>query len=123
MIKFFRDVLDGPVYLIFVVICILLIMAIIGFIMERKKLEKEENDKRIVIGGATPMEPVRTKEVVLNTKEETTINAKINEVESDVQKIKVEENNESKLKTEDVVQVIDFGSTDSVEIDTNIDSN
>ena len=37
MIKFFRDVLDGPLYIVLVIIAIILIMAIIGFILERKQ--------------------------------------------------------------------------------------
>lgn len=45
--EFFRDVLDGPVYIALVIVCLILIMAIIGFIMERKKLEKEANSKII----------------------------------------------------------------------------
>lgn len=87
MISFFRDFLNGPIYIIAVIICIILIMAIIGFIMERKKLEKEEQEKKVTIDVATqvervmptiqpavtPVEPVVTKvepvitrEVVLN---------------------------------------------------------
>lgn len=43
--KFFRDVLDGPLYIIVAIISIILIMAILGFIMEKKKLAKEAQDK------------------------------------------------------------------------------
>ncbi len=43
MIEFFRDTLDGPIYIVTTIISIIFIMAIIGFIMERKKLEKEKN--------------------------------------------------------------------------------
>ena len=44
MIKFFRDVLDGPLYIVLLIVSIILIMAIIGFILERKqKLEEKEN--------------------------------------------------------------------------------
>ena len=45
MIEFFRDVLDGPLYYVVVVLAIIFIMAIIGFIMERKQLEKEAKGK------------------------------------------------------------------------------
>ncbi len=43
--KFYRDVLDGPLYIIVVIVSIILIMAIIGFIMERKKLAKDAANK------------------------------------------------------------------------------
>ena len=73
MIHFFRDVLDGPVYFVLFVVCIILIMSILGFIMERLKLQKEENDKRVVVGGSASIEPVRTREVILSTKEEPVV--------------------------------------------------
>ena len=50
MIEFFRDVLDGPLYIAIVVLSIIFIMAIIGFLMERKKLEKEAKNKIAVVG-------------------------------------------------------------------------
>lgn len=135
MIHFFRDILDGPLYIALVVVCIILIMAIIGFIMDRKKLEKEENEKRVVVGGTTPMEPVRTREVVLNTnmdeKVETIPNPLTNP-ESDLKReetftidssnVQVDEtvvDNKEETKVEDVAEVIDFGSTKDVEIDNN----
>lgn len=135
MIHFFRDILDGPLYIALVVVCIILIMAIIGFIMDRKKLEKEENEKRVVVGGTTPMEPVRTREVVLNTnmdeKVETIPNPLTNP-ESDLKReetftidssnVQVDEtvvDSKEETKVEDVAEVIDFGSTKDVEIDNN----
>lgn len=144
MIHFFRDVLDGPVYFIVFVVSIILIMAIIGFIMERLKLEKEEKDKRVVVAGTTPIEPVRTREVVLNTKENEEKQEPVNSSEVVVipnmmdQELKREpmftldsssvnvtgtevETPSPKVKAEDVVTVIDFGSTNSVE--TNNQSN
>ena len=45
MIKFFRDVLSGPLYYIIAILAIILIMAIIGFIMERKQREKADKGK------------------------------------------------------------------------------
>ena len=43
--KFYRDVLDGPLYYIIALLAVILIMAIIGFLMERKKLFKEKENK------------------------------------------------------------------------------
>ena len=61
MVEFFRDVLDGPLYIAVVVLSIIFIMAIIGFLMERKKLEKEAKEKVAVISNGsvvTPIQPV-----------------------------------------------------------------
>ena len=43
MVNFFRDVLNGPLYIVVVILSIIFIMAIIGFIMERKQKEKEDS--------------------------------------------------------------------------------
>ena len=61
MIEFFRDVLDGPLYIIVTIFAIIFIMAIIGFLMERKKLEKEKKEHIAVVDttvNVTPIEPV-----------------------------------------------------------------
>ena len=45
IIHFFRDILDGPLYWIFVVICVLLILILLGYILDRtnkNKLEAEQ---------------------------------------------------------------------------------
>ena len=34
MIEFFRDVLDGPIYIVTTILSVIFIMAIIGFLME-----------------------------------------------------------------------------------------
>lgn len=54
MIEFFRDVLDGPLYIVTTILSIIFIMAIIGFLMERKKLEKEQQSKIAVVGTNQP---------------------------------------------------------------------
>ncbi len=61
MIEFFRDVLDGPLYIGTTILSIIFIMAIIGFLMERKKLEKEAKQKIAVVATSpevTPISPV-----------------------------------------------------------------
>lgn len=61
MIEFFRDVLDGPLYIVTTILAIIFIMAIIGFLMERKKLEKERKQNIAVVNttvDVTPIEPV-----------------------------------------------------------------
>ncbi len=45
MVKFFRDVLSGPLYIVVVILSVIFIMAIIGFIMERNQKQKEAKGK------------------------------------------------------------------------------
>lgn len=42
LIHFFRDVLDGPIYWIIVVICVLAILAILGYLLDRSNKVAEE---------------------------------------------------------------------------------
>lgn len=51
MIWFYRDFLDGFVYIIVVIISLIFIMAIIGFIMERKKTSEEEKNRIAVLSN------------------------------------------------------------------------
>lgn len=92
MIEFFRDVLDGPLYIVVVVISIIFIMAIIGFLMEKKKLEKEAKEKIAVISNTednieesnvTPVQPVNINEEVetpIINNEVTNLNEQVTEV-------------------------------------------
>ncbi len=50
MIKFFRDFLSGPVYVVVLLISIVLIMAIIGYLMEKKQKADEANGKIVHVG-------------------------------------------------------------------------
>ena len=50
MVKFFRDVLNGPLYIIIVLISIILIMAIIGFLMEKKQKQDEVEKSTVRVG-------------------------------------------------------------------------
>lgn len=63
MIEFFRDILDGPLYIITTILSIVFIMAIIGFLMERKKLEKEEKEKIAVVSISNDISPIKPVEV------------------------------------------------------------
>jgi len=45
IINFFTEVLNGPLYYVMVVICIILIFACIGFLAERSLKEKKEKEK------------------------------------------------------------------------------
>lgn len=58
--KFYRDVLDGPIYIVAVVLAVILIMAIIGFIMERKQYAKAAANKVAHVDqNVAPIEEVK----------------------------------------------------------------
>ncbi len=70
MVEFFRDVLNGPLYIIVVILSIIFIMAIIGFIMERKQKEKETQDKVAFISrNQQPVNEVVKEEIPVNNEE------------------------------------------------------
>lgn len=54
MIHFFRDILSGPLYIITSILSVIFIMAIIGFMMERKKLEEEKKAQVAIIDNKVP---------------------------------------------------------------------
>ncbi len=138
MISFFRDFLDGPIYLILVVVCIILIMAIIGFIMERKKFEKEERNRIAVVGGeVTPIKAVNARQVIIekpdDLEEKHPIHNSITNPEEDLKRdstftidsneVKVPEvvtvsEPVEEIKVEDITPVVDFGITDNVTVET-----
>lgn len=45
IIHFFRDILDGPLYIVVVIVSVILIFALLGYLME-----KSQNRKRQYIG-------------------------------------------------------------------------
>lgn len=51
MVWFFRDFLDGWLYLFVSFLSLVFIMAILGFMMERKKLETEEKAKMVILNN------------------------------------------------------------------------
>lgn len=50
MIKFIRDFFSGPVYVVVVIISIILIMAIIGRLIEKKQKQEEAEGKIAHVG-------------------------------------------------------------------------
>ncbi len=71
MVKFFRDVLSGPLYFIVAIIAIILIMAIIGFIMEKKQQEEEEENKIVRVGNKVKPNKKDISEIPVASIEET----------------------------------------------------
>ena len=56
MVKFFRDVLSGPLYVVIVIVSIILIMAIIGYLMDKKQKADIENGKVVHVGKKVKVE-------------------------------------------------------------------
>ena len=50
MVKFFRDFLSGPIYVVVLIISIILIMAIIGYLLEKKQKQEEAEGKIAHVG-------------------------------------------------------------------------
>lgn len=46
-VKFFRDTLNGPLYIVVVVICVILIFACIGYLAEKSINAKKEKEKYV----------------------------------------------------------------------------
>lgn len=113
VISFFRDTLDGGLYYVVVVICLILIMAIIGFIMEKAKIAKEESEKTVVIADSNGV-PVTDQEVVSNANSNAATNVTGSVVLTDDDTVSVN----TKAKTEED-NFIDFGSTNDDISNTN----
>lgn len=128
MIEFFRDFLDGPIYFVVAVISIVLIMAIIGYLMEKKKLEQEEKNKRVTIDIA-PIEEVEVREQVvvdsnIGINVQSVPNTMISQSEQVSNSDVIESVNQEVIEEKQIdsapqpaIQVIDFGSTSSVDIE------
>lgn len=58
MVEFFRDVLNGPLYIVVVIIALVLIMAIIGFLMEKKQKQVEKEESVVHVGTEVKQEEV-----------------------------------------------------------------
>ena len=130
MIEFFRDFLDGPIYFVVAGISIILIMAIIGYLMEKSKLEQEEKNKRVTI-GISPIEEIKVQEHIVTNNIEANVQMVPNPV-NQFEQVGQSDNTQSVNLTstpevleekqvestpQPAVQVIDFGSTSSVDID------
>lgn len=71
MIEFFRDILNGPLYIVTTIISVILIMAIIGYLMEKKKIERDLKSKVAVIEtpSSNPVDTITPIQPVTITKE------------------------------------------------------
>lgn len=129
MIEFFRDVLSGPVYIVVAILAVIFIMAIIGFLMERKKLEKEEKERIAIISNSNevpPIEPVTvetesqtpimTNEQVSNTTEEFQIlneQIQVEDTQQPIEEVSVSNlNNDANFYQEVKTPVIIFEDPD-----------
>ena len=96
MIHFFRDVLDGPLYIVIVILSIIFIMAIIGFIMERKQLEKEKKASIAVVDNTinTPIQPVTFSEKVISQPTDQTTISNIQTVQNNTVSVNPTDSNQ-----------------------------
>ena len=58
VIEFIRDFFDGPVYIVVAIISVILIMAIIGYLMEKKQKADEAAGKIAHVGRKIKEKPV-----------------------------------------------------------------
>ena len=81
MIEFYRDVLSGPLYIVVALLSLIFIMAIIGFMMERKKLENEEKGRIAYVNNSIDSMPtadgVAVAQAPVATVDNNTINNEI----------------------------------------------
>ena len=107
IIHFFRDTLDGPLYWIFVVICVLLILILLGYILDRtnkNKLEAEQIANTPTPSGKIEFGSKSDIEVKKGLKSSGNI------IDFTPSEVKKEEKKEPKEQ-----QVIDFGNTATLE--------
>lgn len=166
MIHFFRDVLDGPIYIALVVVCTFGIIGILGFMMERFKTNDEKSAVRdveasgpnrstkLILSSSSLISQEETPEEEKNPFQETMEQPETNldqEVDRPIQEGNGQENNSMSIdsdpsslqreevlsisssdvkveemvdvseqpqeaKVKDMAPVIDFGTTDDVDV-------
>lgn len=119
--EFFRDFLDGPLYIVVVVIAVILIMAIIGYFMEKNQNEAklkskvaEINDNSTVSNSAVSSTPIENIETVQSLNESSVTNAEIPDV------LNFDAISES-LEKKDAPQTFTNVNSESVEISDSVE--
>ena len=59
VIEFFRDTLDGPFYIVWVVVCVILIFACIGYLAEKGIKNKKEKEKYATVSDTNNTDVVQ----------------------------------------------------------------
>ncbi len=95
MIHFFRDILDGPVYIIVVIVSIIAIMGIIGFIMERLKKNGEEE---VTVKSVNSLKPEKVGTLVISSNPSSTPEKPV-------------ENNPTNLEKTEVLEIVSMPQT------------
>lgn len=107
IIHFFRDTLDGPLYWIFVAICVLLILILLGYILDRTNKNKLEAEQ--IANAPTP-----SGKIEFGSKSDIEVKKELkssgNIIDFTPSEVKKEEKKEPKEQ-----QVIDFGNTATLE--------
>lgn len=103
IIYFFKDILDGPLYWIFVIICVLLILFLLGYILDRTNKNKLEEEK--IANAPTP-----SGKIDFGSKSDMEVKKELNSANKIIDFTPSGEKNEEPKE-----QIIDFGSTSTIE--------
>ena len=103
IVYFFKDILDGPLYWIFVIICVLLILFLLGYILDRTNKNKLEEEK--IANAPTP-----SGKIEFGSKSDMEVKKELDSADKVIDFTPTEEKMDSPKE-----QIIDFGSTSTVE--------
>ena len=87
VIEFFRDTLDGPFYIVWVVVLVILIFACIGYLAEKGINKKKEKEKYATVSDTGNTEVVQdtvVNELINDTQVDTSVATPVAETVSEV---------------------------------------
>jgi len=102
MIEFYRDVLDGPLYWIVLLVSLVLIMSIIGYVMDKRRIAKENENSAIDINNTI--------------EDDLSYNDILSNIDNSMENIVPEENAATNV---DIPEVLDFNSLNNKYTDEN----
>ena len=85
IITFFRDILDGPVYIIVSIICGILICSCIGYLAERSLKKKQEKEKYVQVDNtANAQNPQNNTNIGVTTTQQQAVPNPVNQAVPDI---------------------------------------
>ena len=108
-ISFFRDTLDGPLYIVVVVIAIILFFACIGYLAEKSINSKKEKEKYADVNPSEDF--VKVEEVSNNVNQSLDINNAVNSPKENVDNSTSLDNNTIKVNTSSIDGVVEVGGS------------
>ena len=87
VIEFFRDTLDGPFYIVWVVVLVILIFACIGYLAEKGINKKKEKEKYATVsdtGNTEVVQDIVVNEPINDTQVDTSVATPVAETVSEV---------------------------------------